>query len=232
MPPRAPSRSSSAPAARSPPADAVPDSFPAGRAGSAPPRPPTASAAGAAAARNDPEAPSLHATTLDPAAPPAMRSRRRNTEADCRPLQRHPTLDREHQLAPTSQSELRVSVPVHHGPPFIAACLGGRAQPQRRAGCISQPFTTCVGGSSRRDRPRTRPTCSRSRRRGAPRVPLGIVERTDDRLALGDREREPLHHSPVGVLEPGTRGVVRRPAGRARVRRETVVTAATSQIPV
>jgi hypothetical protein len=52
-------------------------------------------------------------------------------------------------LAPTSQSELGVSVQIHHGPP-LGAGLGGPAHTQRRAGCNPQPFTTSMGSSTSR----------------------------------------------------------------------------------
>ena len=76
-----------------------------------------------------------------------------------------------------------------------------------------QPFTTCVGGSARRAVPHSADVLAEqhgaefleSRRR--------VVERTDDRLALGDRERQHLHHSAVGGLEPGAEGVVVDQAG-------------------
>src|SRR4051794_2632829 len=57
------------------------------------------------------------AATVEPTVPPTMRGRRRDTEADRRLPERHPCLDREHQFATPGQSELRVSVQIHHGPP-------------------------------------------------------------------------------------------------------------------
>lgn len=41
-----------------------------------------------------------------------------------------------------------------------------------------------------------------------------VVERTDDRLALGDRERQHLRRSAVGGFEPGAEAVVVDQAGK------------------
>jgi hypothetical protein len=56
-------------------------------------------------------------TSLQPAMPPTMRSRRRDVESGRSRPQRQTVLDRPHQREPTSQSELGVTVQQHSSPP-------------------------------------------------------------------------------------------------------------------
>ena len=58
------------------------------------------------------------AAAIEPAMPPTMRRRRRDTESGRRLLQRETTLDRAHQRETASQSELGVSVQQHPSPPL------------------------------------------------------------------------------------------------------------------
>src|SRR6266487_2920811 len=58
------------------------------------------------------------ALTLEPAMPPAMGGRRRDTEGDRSRLEREATLDRGDQSEAASQSELGVSVQIHPRPPL------------------------------------------------------------------------------------------------------------------
>ena len=50
-----------------------------------------------------------------------------------------------------------------------------------------------------------------------------LVQRTDDRLALGDRERQHLRHPAVGGLEPGAKDAVVDQAGQLEVARVLAV---------
>src|SRR5437764_13360137 len=86
-------------------------------------------------------------TGLTPAMPPAVRRRRRHAERGRGRPQRHPPLDRQHQLMTATQAELGVTVKLHPGPPSRVS--RGRPTASKEARTTSQPFTTCRGTSAR-----------------------------------------------------------------------------------
>src|SRR4051812_34028790 len=83
---------------------------------------------------------------LQPAMPPAMRRRRRDTEGGRGRLQRTTLLDRAHQRDTTSQSELGVSVQQHPSPPLSVS--PGRPTASKEGRIEPQPFTTSIGGTT------------------------------------------------------------------------------------
>ena len=96
---------------------------------------------------------------LSPSPAPASRprfhqrlsGRYRDVERPRRLTDRASALDREHQLVAPGKSELGVTVKLH--PALLLGVVVADAQPGRRTGLPRQPFTTCVGGTSRRTSP-------------------------------------------------------------------------------
>ena len=141
---RAPSRSSSARGGRSPPAG--PD-----RVGLAPGaqdrlllRRLSRRGCAMRTRRAIEQAPSRRRAALQPACHQRCAVAGETLKRAAAPCSDAPSLDREHELATTSQSELGVSVQIHHGPP-LGAGLGGPAQPQRRAG--AEPAVSSIASA-------------------------------------------------------------------------------------
>src|SRR5262245_23549999 len=74
----------------------------------------------------------VRAAAIKPAMPPTVRCRRRHPETGTRLPQRHPPIDRSDKLAPTSQSELGISVQIHHGSP--SGGMSGRTRTASKEG--------------------------------------------------------------------------------------------------
>ena len=84
---------------------------------------------------------------ISPPLLPAMSGRYRDVERPRRLTDRASALDREHQLLAPGKSELGVTVKLH--PALLLGVVVADAQPGRRTGLPRQPFTTCVGGTTR-----------------------------------------------------------------------------------
>jgi hypothetical protein len=69
---------------------------------------------------------------LQPAMPPTVRGRRRDSERGRGGSRRQTPIDGRYPRKPASRSQLRVSVQIHPGPP-LGAGLGGPAHTSRRA---------------------------------------------------------------------------------------------------
>jgi hypothetical protein len=80
-----------------------------------------------------------------------MRGCGRDVEGRRRSPDRASRCDREHELSAPGESELGVTVKAHLA--LLPAVVIADAQPGRRAGLLPQPFTTCVGGTSRQLKP-------------------------------------------------------------------------------